>query len=265
MSDVRWFLRVFFGGGLYAFRANFSWIQPTLFVPMLLVFPIFSMLFFTFIGRSSGVADDTFFVTGNALLSIASGALFGMGFALDSERWSQTLPVLIASPANRIALFVGRGLPVIANSIVVSAFTLTAGWLLLDVRIDGGSLAGLLLAMAVGAFATTAFGLLLGALSLRYRNVVITANMTVAAMLIFCGVNIPRASLPEGMRLVGDALPLTRTVAAGRRRAGGASLGEVARLLAAEALIGAAYGLAGYALLRWFELQGRRHATLELS
>jgi ABC-2 type transport system permease protein len=265
MSDGRYFLRVFFSGGLYSFRANFSWIQPAVFVPMLLVFPIFQTLFFAYIGRAAHVEDDTFFVMGNALVAIAGGAIFGMGFALDGERWSQTLPALIASPANRVALFVGRGLPVLANSVVVSTTTLAAGWLLLDVHIDAGSLGVLLATMVVGAYAATACGLLLGALSLRYRNVGTTGNTVVAVMLIFCGVNIPRASLPHWMQSVGDVLPLTRTIEAGRDAAAGADLGAVAHLLGAELLVGTLYGLAGYGLLRWFELQGRRHAALELS
>jgi hypothetical protein len=33
----------------------------------------------------------------------------------------------------------------------------------------------------------------------------------------------------------------------------------------AELLVGAVYGLVGYAVLRWFEVQSRRHATLERS
>ncbi len=265
MSDTRYFLRVFFSGGLYGFRANFNWIDPKLFVPMLLVFPIFQTLFFAYMGRAAGVADDTFFVTGNALQSLALGTLFGMGFALDGERWSQTLPSLIASPANRIALFVGRGVPVMANAVLVSTCALVAGWLLLDVHIDSGSLGALLVTMAVGAFATLGLGFMLGAISLRYRNVGVTANLVSAAMLIFCGVNLPRETLPQWMQSVGDVLPVTRTIEAGRRVAAGGALGDVAGLLGVELLLGLAYGVAGYALLRWFELQGRRHAALELS
>jgi hypothetical protein len=47
--------------------------------------------------------------------------------------------------------------------------------------------------------------------------------------------------------------------------AAGASLGDVRGLLGAEVLIGAIYGVAGYALLRWFEVQSRRNGTLERS
>jgi len=270
MSDGRGaalenFVRVFFSGGVYAFRALFGWIEPVVFVPMLLVSPLFQLLFFAYLGRAAQVGDDTFFVTGNALEIIALGTLFGMSFTMDGERWSQTLPALIASPANRIALYLGRALPVIVNSVVVSIWALGMGWLLLDVHIAASGLAPLLLTMLVGAYASTAAGFVLGTISLRYRNALITANLLAAAMLIFCGVNIPRESLPQWMQTVGDLLPLTRTIAAGRELAAGAALADVRGLLAGELVVGLCYGLAGYALLRWFELQGRRNAALEIS
>jgi len=265
MSAAGNFARVFFGGGLYSFRALFGWIEPVVFVPMLLVSPLFQLLFFAFMGRAAHVRDDTFFVTGNALEIIALGTLFGMGFSMDGERWLQTLPALVASPANRAALFLGRGLPVILNAIVVSIWALSMGWLLLDVHIARSALAPLLVTMLVGAFSSTACGLVLGTVSLRYRNVIVTANLVSASMLIFCGVNIPRASLPHWMQVTGDLLPLTRTIAAGRELAAGSSLGHVAGLLGGELLVGLCYGAAGYALLVWFERQSRRHAALEIS
>jgi hypothetical protein len=43
----------------------------------------------------------------------------------------------------------------------------------------------------------------------------------------------------------------------------GASTSEVMGLVGVELVIGAAYAVAGYLLLRFFEDQGRRHATLD--
>jgi ABC-2 type transport system permease protein len=60
-------------------------------------------------------------------------------------------------------------------------------------------------------------------------------------------------------------MPFTHAIKAARQLAAGASLGDVHRLLGAEVLVGAIYGVAGYALLRWFEVLSRRYATLERS
>jgi ABC-2 type transport system permease protein len=67
------------------------------------------------------------------------------------------------------------------------------------------------------------------------------------------------------MSTAAQGLPFTHAIEAARQLAAGASLGDVANLLGAELLIGVIYGVAGYALLRWFETLSRRHASLERS
>jgi len=81
--------------------------------------------------------------------------------------------------------------------------------------------------------------------------------------LIFCGVNIPTASLPHWMQVVGQGLPVTHGLQAARRVADGAALGSVVHFLLVELAIGLAYAAVGMALLRYLENEARRHATLE--
>jgi ABC-2 type transport system permease protein len=82
-------------------------------------------------------------------------------------------------------------------------------------------------------------------------------------LLIFSGANVPLDQLPGWMRAISDVTPLTHGIEAARLLADGASLGSVDHLIAQELLVGTGYGFAGYALLRFFEWQGRVHATLE--
>jgi len=58
-------------------------------------------------------------------------------------------------------------------------------------------------------------------------------------------------------------LPLTHGIAAARQVADGASLGDVSRLVLTELFIGLCYAAFAYALLRLFEIDGRRRATIE--
>jgi len=58
-------------------------------------------------------------------------------------------------------------------------------------------------------------------------------------------------------------LPLTRGIAASRALAAGASLSEVSPLLISELGIGLMYGLLGYFLFAWFEIQAKQKGTLE--
>ncbi len=215
-GELENFLRVFFVGGAYAFRALFYWISPWAYVPVMLAEPLFQILFFAFVGRAAGIEDDAFFVVGNAVVSLSVATVFGMLFTIDGERFQQTLSGLIATPANRIALFWGRSLPVVANGAVVAASGLLSGSLVLGVDVPVSALAPLLLTLLTVAFSSAGLGLLVASVGLRYRNGLVLANMTTALFLIFAGSNIPRDTLPAWMQWVGDALPLTRAIEAAR-------------------------------------------------
>jgi ABC-2 type transport system permease protein len=260
---MRTWLRIFFVGGAISFRALFAWIRPTVYVPTLLLGPTTQILFFAYLGRTAHLESDSWFVVGNAVQSASLAALFGMGFAIDGERWTQTLSAVLATPANRSALFLGRALPVLINAAVTASTGFVGGALLLGFRTPWSSVPGLALLVVVAAFACTGLGMLIGAVGLRLRDVPIIANLTMAVLLIFCGVNVPLDKLPHWMHLTAEGLPVTHAIAASRRVAAGASLGSVQTPLLVELGLGLAYLLVGFALLRLFEQQGRRHGTLD--
>jgi ABC-2 type transport system permease protein len=91
----------------------------------------------------------------------------------------------------------------------------------------------------------------------------VLSNVIFGFLLIFTGANVPLDELPNWMSTISQYLPFTHAIAAAREIADGASLGSVADTLGTEVLIGLGYLVAGYALLRFFEWQGRKHATLE--
>ena len=113
--------RVALVGGLISFRGLFGWLHPAIFVPTLIVPPIFQVLFFAYLGRAAELESDTFYVVGNSIQLAALPGLFAISHAINGERKSQTLASLLASPASRVALFLGRSLPVMAIGLTVSA------------------------------------------------------------------------------------------------------------------------------------------------
>ena len=90
------------------------------------------------------------------------------------------------------------------------------------------------------------------------------SNLVFAVLLVFCGVNVPLDDLPGWMSTAAQGLPVTHAVEAARDVVAGASLGSVADLLVTELAIGIVYLVAGLALLRTFERDARRRATIEL-
>jgi ABC-2 type transport system permease protein len=256
-------LRIFFVGGLIAFRGLFNWIRPAMYIPTMLGSPLFQPIFFTKLGQYAHAQSRDFYVVGNSVQVCAMASVFGMTMAISNERQMQTLGPLLASPANRAAIFLGRGVPVLANGLIVSAFTFSVGALLLGFRPGLAAIPSLVAIVLVTVASCTCFGMLLGSVGLRAKDVFFAANLAYFLMLLFCGVNIPLDVLPGWMSFVGRCLPLTHGIAAARQVAAGASFGDVAGLVTTEAAIAAAYAAAGFGLFRFFEREARRSAVLD--
>lgn len=90
-----------------------------------------------------------------------------------------TLGTLIVSPANRVALFLGRALPVALNGVFVAAFAFTVGTVLLGVDVSAAGLGVLGLAIVVTAFSCTGLGLVCAAIGLRWRETAVVNNFVV--------------------------------------------------------------------------------------
>ena len=256
-------LRVFFVGGLISFRALFGFLRPEIYVPSMLVAPIFQILLFVYIGRSAGLESDEFFVIGNAIQYAAVPCLFAMIFTISGERHQRTLPYLLVTPAPRLPLFLGRAIPVVVNGFFVATFSLVVGGAIVGIDIPSSAYLPLMVAALVSALACTGFGLIGAALGLLVREQAVLANILFGLLLIFTGANVPIGDLPGWMQAVSEVLPFTHGIEAARRIADGAALADVGGLLAAEAAVGLAYAALGYLGIRAAEGASRRYATLE--
>jgi ABC-2 type transport system permease protein len=256
--------RVFFIGGLISFRALFNWIKPWIYIPTMLGAPLFQILFFTYLGRYAlSGQGDAFFVVGNSVQVCAMSCVYGMTMAVANERQFGTLGPLLASPANRLAVFLGRGVPVLANGLVVSVFGFLVGAVFLDFRPGWSQVPALALIVVATTFSCTAFGMVLGSIGLYGKDFFFVANVAYYVLLLFCGVNVPLSVLPGWMADIGRCLPLTHGIEAAREVAAGASLSSVSGLVWTELGIGAAYAAAGFILFRVLEDASRRSAVLD--
>jgi ABC-2 type transport system permease protein len=258
-------LRIFFIGGLTSYRALFGFLSPWIFVPGLIMAPIFQILLFAFIGRSARLASDEFYVVGNALQFAAIPCLFAMSQTIAGERYQQTLGYILVSPAGRLPLFLGRALPVVLNGAFVSAFSFAVGGVLLSIDVPASALLPIAFVIVVSAFACTGLGLINAGIGLRVRENAVLSNVLFGVLLVFTGANVPLDELPGWMQAISEFLPLTHGIEAARELADGAALAGVSGLVAHEAAIGVAYCVAGYALLRYMERQSRVRATLQMA
>lgn len=215
-------LRLVVIGGALSYRALFNWTTPPMFIGTLLVGPLLQLLFFVFLGRQLGVADDHFYLLGNAVVAASTACVYGGTMAIANERRYGTLGAVLLSPRHRAPLWFGRALPYVLNGFLISVFTLTAACLLLGLRVPVGSLPGLGAVLVAAAAGCSAFGLALGALGLRFRDVFLVSNVASSVLLLLTGANVPRETLPGWMRAFGDVLPLTHAAEAARQLSAGA-------------------------------------------
>ncbi len=255
--------RLLLFGGTMSYRALFNWATPAMFIGTLLGAPLVQMLFFVYLGRQLGTGDDRFYVIGNAVLAASVACVYGGTMAIANERQYGTLGALLLSPRSRTLLWLGRALPYVANGILATAINLAAGDLLMGLHLslpELSRIAPLILAATIGC---SGFGLLLGALGLRLRDVFLLANVVFVLLLLLTGANVPRNVLPAWMRAVGDVLPLAHAITGSRLAADGGSMASVLPSLGLETGLGICYLLAAVALLHWFERSSRLKGTLD--
>jgi ABC-2 type transport system permease protein len=256
--------RVFWYGGRMSYGMLFNWARPSIYIPTLIGGPTFQLLFFAALGSYATNRSPAYFAIGNAVQVSAIAGVFGMTMAIANERWFGTLPAILATPANRVALFAGRFMPFVLNGLLVSLYAFALGFVFLGVRLAPGSLAVVGLALLTTVFACTAIGALQGAISLRLRDGLFGANLVTMSILLFCGVNIPMRELPGWMQVIGNLLPFTHGLEAVRQAADGAGFGQVGGLIAIEAIIGIVYAVAAFALFVYLERSARANATLDV-
>jgi ABC-2 type transport system permease protein len=258
-------VKIFFDGAILSYRALFRWLRPATYIASKILAPLTMMIFFVLIGAyASGSNDASFYVIGNALIFAASSGIFGVTMSIGGERWSGTLPYLFGSPANRMAIFVGRAFMHILDGMLGVFIGLGWGILLFGLDLSQSHLMPLLLTILITTFSTAGLGLLMGCVGLITRNVMLVNNTVYFSMLLFSGANISLESLPNWMQVVSSYIPLTRGIASTRLIVAGAGINEILPLLLEEFLIGLIFTLLGFFLFSTFEKQAKKLGTLEI-
>lgn len=257
-------LRLFWQGTLLSYIALFAWLSPMTYLASKVVMPLAQILFFTFLGMYATGADNAdFYVIGNAMQITAISGIYGVTMSIGGDRWNGTLPYLFGTPANRLVLFLGRAFIHIIDGMLGVVIGLTWGALLLGLDFSQTNLAALGLTVFVTTLSTSGLGLLMGCISLITTNVMFVNNTVYFLLLIFSGANVPLDTFPSRMQIFGQALPLTRGIAAARLIIAGAPFSEITPLILGELIIGLVYALLGYQLFRVFEIKAKQRGSLE--
>jgi len=239
--------------------ALFQWATLRGYIGYKVLLPVTQILFFVELGvYGTGRQNALYFALGNALQVTAQAGLYGTIATVANERHFGTLPILLASPANRLVTFLSRAIVNVLDGIVTVLFGLGVTVVVFGLDLHRANLWLLGLCVLLISLTTCGLGLLFGSLGLIMRDAITIANVVYYLLLVLCGINFPISRLPGAVQVISYGLPLTRGVDAARQAAGGASIEHVAGLLVGELVVGVLYALCGYALFRWLESHARR-------
>jgi ABC-2 type transport system permease protein len=243
------FWRVLWSNAVFSPRTTLGFMRIDFVLGTIFILPLMQMVFFAFVvvlGTSgAGSAEIAYTAVGNAVATVTYSSVFSVCQTTDSEKNQGTMEHILVSPANRLALYLGRGLLPIFISLATVTVGLVYATAFFGVHIPASSIPAVGASVVLTAFAMVGFGLLLGGVALYLRTSIILGNIFLFIGLLFSGVNFPISQLPPGLRWVGDALPLTWGLAAIRSAINGNSFGQLELLWGAVGLSAAiAFGAA---------------------
>ncbi len=258
-------LRIFVSSAKFAFKALFSWLSPHMWLMQVLTLPLFEMAFFVYLARfvAPTTTSVAFIAVGNAMQVASFSSIFAVCNLTSEEKWQGTLIPLIATPANRFPLFLGRAMFQILNGMAAITVGFLYATFVFGVDMARADFLALAVVIVITSLAMTGFGLMLGSVGLFMRTAMIIANIFLFAGHLLCGVNFPVSVLPVWLQPVSYAIPMTYGTTAARAAVQGSGLAQLAPVLLQD--IGAGVGsiLVGYFLFVGFEILARRRGTLE--
>ncbi len=246
------FWKAFWTNAVLAPRTSLGFMRLDFVLGSIFVIPLTQMVFFVFVVHlgGGGQSEIEFTAVGNAVATITYTSVFAVCQTTDTEKQQGTMEHLLVSPANRFALYVGRGIIPILVSLATVAVGLVYADVFFQVPIPASTIPALAVSVTLTALAMVGFGLLLGGVALYLRTSIILGNIFLFIGLLLSGVNFPVSNLPVPLQWAGDALPLTWGLSAIRAAIAGDSLSSLGVLWGAVALsgiisIGLAMGLWG--------------------
>ena len=263
-------IRVFLSSAVFSFKAQFGWLYPPMWLTMKLVMSLSQMAFFVFVAHflaSSGTTSRAdlvaYIAVGNAMSVLSWNTIFSVVNITSHDKWDGTLPLMLATPAHRLPLFIGRAMLHVFDGMLSVIIAFAYAVLLFGVDFGRANLLILIIVIFLTAFAMAGFGLLIGGLAFYFRNPMVFANIFTFILLIFCGVNFPITELPQPFQVISYIFPLTYGIEAGRRTIEGATLIAIAPLLGQMLVVGFLSIMLGYVFFRTFERMTRKTGRLE--
>src|SRR5580693_7360034 len=166
--------RTFWVNAIFAPRTSLGFMRLDFVLGTIFIIPFTQMVFFAYVAALSGPGTSVaFVVVGNAVATVTYSSVFSVCQTTDSEKEAGTMEQLLVSPANRIALYFGRGVVPILTSLATVTVGLVYAVTIFHVPFDVAATPELAVSIVLTAVAMVGFGLLLGGVALYLRTSII--------------------------------------------------------------------------------------------
>lgn len=222
------------------------------------------VVFFALIGELLGSRARTHeLLVGMATLLAAVTSFIAVA-STAWERWSGTLPLLVASPSSPVIVFAGRSVTFIGDALLTSLGSFFAAALIFGLPLPWPRVLLVPPLMLLVAASSYMLALFLGGVVLRAmstRNVV--SNLATGTMMAIGGVAVPVAYYPEPVQWLAEVLPLTHGLRAIRETLAGEGAATILTNVGFEGIVGVGWLAAALLTFDHLAESGRRDGSIE--
>lgn len=171
--------------------------------------PLMFLSIVFFLKQVRGDINSDRFVVASALISMWSYVLYSSGSALISQKWSDTLKLLIAAPVSLFHVILTKALSnsVIALISMILSFVYARFIFQFHLNIENYGL--FFLSVLVLIFSLSVVGLILAVIFVASQNVFDFQNLILTPMILLCGVFIPVEQFPAALKWLSYLIPMT--------------------------------------------------------
>ena len=246
------------------YKGLFYWLNWQGYTSGVLLQPFATVIMFAVLGRYTSNPDMVrSYILGIAVSSMAFIIIAGLTQGYTRERSLGGTQFLFVSTANRLANFISRSIFHYPNGLISFAIGILAAWLIVDLDFGSVDWGGFVLSTLVIALSITAYGQLLGVISVGTRDWIGVQGLGNGIILIFSGMIIPVTAFPAFIQEFSRLLPATNGLFAMRDTFIGASLASVSGDIIREFITGIVYYIIAFAAFGLFERGVKRAGTLE--
>jgi ABC-2 type transport system permease protein len=258
-----------------------NWTDPFLFAIYSIIKPvagaaILVVMYGVITGGDFSSPLFSYIYLGNAFYIYVGSVMAGISWAvIDDREHYKTLKYIYISPVRVPFYLAGRGIARFLTGTISVIITISAGLIFLNLQLDFGEVDWLMFisALAIGVVMLANLGLLLAGITLMIAHHFFLIGEAVAsALYLFSGAIFPLDVLPNWLRPIGFAMPLTYWLELLRRALVGnvaeafPTLSNFNNLQLFGILIGltVAFGLLSILIFRWCDHQARERGLIDM-